>query len=453
MSGPKVVRIVTREEIEAICRRHIAGVAVAAAEARRRADRCERLDASLERALSARVEAFEAMFRRRAWMGIQKGAPEAIAFIRAEADRVEAAATAAAATARTRSRRVEDAARSVAACFEAAGVPAPTGLLGAAEGRSASLDEAERQVTSALAHLTGGPGKAVALAQQVELAARLSEGERTTTLAGFVASRTAEPTASEQRLDALLAELGVLGGGADAFAARARAVACERDASRRALLTDSLILDAAAAVGALRRREAAVQDLREAAASLAGFSSPRAKTLSGRLLAAAAKGNDRDADVLVQDARSLLTIEARAAAAAARRQAVLAGLAQLGYEVRETMAAAWEQDGRIVVRKPGVVDYGLEVGAPPDAAKLQVRVVGSDQPVQPRTSRRDADQETIWCGEFERLQAGLAEGGSELVLERALAPGEQALRTVAMPHADPVRETALPGRLRQQQKS
>jgi hypothetical protein len=34
MSGPKVVRIVTREEIEAICRRHIANAEEAAAELR-----------------------------------------------------------------------------------------------------------------------------------------------------------------------------------------------------------------------------------------------------------------------------------------------------------------------------------------------------------------------------------------------------------------------------------
>lgn len=51
MSGPKVVRIVTREEIEVICRGHIATVAAAAAECRKRANRCDRFDPTLERDL------------------------------------------------------------------------------------------------------------------------------------------------------------------------------------------------------------------------------------------------------------------------------------------------------------------------------------------------------------------------------------------------------------------
>ncbi len=43
MSGPKVVRIVTREEIEAICRQHIASAEEAAAELRRCAKRHDAL--------------------------------------------------------------------------------------------------------------------------------------------------------------------------------------------------------------------------------------------------------------------------------------------------------------------------------------------------------------------------------------------------------------------------
>ena len=47
MSGPKVVRIVTREEIEAICRRHIMAVTAAVREAAGRAKRCDKLDDAL----------------------------------------------------------------------------------------------------------------------------------------------------------------------------------------------------------------------------------------------------------------------------------------------------------------------------------------------------------------------------------------------------------------------
>ena len=54
---------------------------------------------------------------------------------------------------------------------------------------------------------------------------------------------------------------------------------------------------------------------------------------------------------------------------------MLEGLAALGYEVREGMATALAEKGRIVVRKPAATDYGIELGAPQGAARLQVRVV------------------------------------------------------------------------------
>jgi hypothetical protein len=40
------------------------------------------------------------------------------------------------------------------------------------------------------------------------------------------------------------------------------------------------------------------------------------------------------------------------------------------------MCTAWAQDGRLVVCKPNTADYGIELGASPDVARLQVRVVG-----------------------------------------------------------------------------
>lgn len=445
MSGPKVVRIVTREEVEAICRRHIAAVGAAADELRRRALRCGMLDGALEAAVSARLSAFAAMLAREQWMDIQKGAPEAAAFLQAEAARLEAAATAAAATARHRSRQAADAARSVAGALETAGVAVPAGLRAAAQGRAASPEEAGRQVAAGLALLPAARTDPAAGAARDELAARLGAGEAVRTVADLLAGRASEPTAGERRLDALLAELGILDADGS-FARRAGEVAREPDLSRRALLADSLVIDAAAHVVALRRREAAAARLLAAAASIATLPGPEAEELHGRLQAAARQGPVETEGVLASEAEAMLEARAKATAAAARRRAVLAGLASLGYEVRETMASAWERDGRIVVRKPGTADYGVELGAPADAARLQVRLVGSAQPSAPRDAHRDADQETIWCSEFDQLRADLASAGGEVIIERALQPGEQPVRSVAMPqsaqagHAEPARK-------------
>ncbi|MEN3449320.1 hypothetical protein ABDH22_31890, partial [Pseudomonas aeruginosa] len=47
-----------------------------------------------------------------------------------------------------------------------------------------------------------------------------------------------------------------------------------------------------------------------------------------------------------------------------------------------------------------------------------------------RDSQRDRDIETLWCGEFQRLQALLAAQGGELSVERALGVGEVALKEI-----------------------
>ncbi len=140
-------------------------------------------------------------------------------------------------------------------------------------------------------------------------------------------------------------------------------------------------------------------------------------------------------EALVAEAAAVIQDEIRVTASVARRRAVLAGLASLGYEVRETMASIWEREGRIVVRKLGMSDYGVELGAPADVSRLQVRLVGSDHPSAPRDSRRDMDQETIWCSEFDQLKAELAGGGNEIIVEKALLPGEQRVKSVSMPQS------------------
>ena len=130
---------------------------------------------------------------------------------------------------------------------------------------------------------------------------------------------------------------------------------------------------------------------------------------------------------LTERCNAILTAHLQQQAALARRQAVLQGLASLGYEVREGMATAWAQTGRVVLRKPATPGYGLEVGGKADNGRLQLRAVALNAN---RDSQRDRDIETLWCGEFQRLQALLAAQGGELSVERALGVGEVALKEI-----------------------
>jgi hypothetical protein len=128
---------------------------------------------------------------------------------------------------------------------------------------------------------------------------------------------------------------------------------------------------------------------------------------------------------------------------------VLKGLAELGYEVRETMATAWAHDGRIVVRKPAEAEFGVEISSAPAAERFQVRLVAFDHPGSSRDSSRDKDMETIWCNEFARLQALLEASGSALLIERALAAGAAPVKIVERePARDQIQTSATAPKMR-----
>lgn len=438
MSGPKVVRIVTLEEVRRICDQHLAQVADAARVLREQARRCGRMNGALEATIAAQVARLEQMLEAQRWLDVQKHAPGVVASLRAEGARIQAEVVAQAEAARSRRRRIADTARTLAGAFAAAGMDVPPGVraagIGAVDASDDELSTIERELSNALAVLPTVPKASAPSREREELLRRLDAGGAGQTVTDWLAAQAVAPTSAERRLDKLLAELDAMGTEAAAeFSGRAEFIAREASTAQRALLTDSLVLDVGAYVERVRKDEACLAELGTAKASLAGLKSQASRTLSSRIDTALERRAVDEADALCNEASALAAAEIKEAAAAARRQLVLSGLASLGYEVRETMATAWARDGRIVVCKPGAQDYGVELGAPSDASRLQVRLVGSDHPHAARSTRRDADQEAIWCGEFDRLKASLAASGNELVIERALEPGAQVVRTVALP--------------------
>jgi hypothetical protein len=443
MSGPKVVRIITVEEVQATCRRLMRQVDSGAEELRRLATRLNIIDTALDKSLAGRAETLSELYAAGRLTECQKLAEESISSYPNERERLHATATAAAEAARSRRRRLADSARTVAEALRAAGEPVPSDLA-AVISRSAMepdsmLEELERQVETSFSAIRRPEGSRAAARDAAQaLAGRLGDSEATLTLAEWVSTRVRQPTVAEQRLDRLVAEIGTLDPReALALSARIASIEAEDSNSQRKLLTDSLVLKYSARVAELRNIETAAAELREASALLAASSSDAAVNLRTRIDRAAegerTVGAVAIAVALVAEANSLIAQEEKKAAATARRHAVLSALSTLGYEVRETMEQTWLRDGRVVLRKPGTQDYGVEIGAPTDVERLQVRVVGSDRPGQPRTAKRDAEQEATWCGEFDRLKDLLMASGGDFRLERAIQVGVQPVRTVTLP--------------------
>jgi hypothetical protein len=133
---------------------------------------------------------------------------------------------------------------------------------------------------------------------------------------------------------------------------------------------------------------------------------------------------------LIQRADSLIEAEVQAMAAEERRRAVLEGLAGLGYEISEGMATAWVDGGRVILRKAANPGYGVELSGGSKSNLLQVRAVAFGNSNDIRDTSRDRDIETIWCGEFERLQSLVAKDGGHLSLESARPIGQFPLKLV-----------------------
>jgi hypothetical protein len=450
MSGPKVVRIVTREEVEAICRRHLAIVEDTAAELRRCAKRHDALGDPVIGQLDARLQQLRRLFEEDRWIELQKQAPLTVEFLKAETQRIQVEAIAAAEAARSKRRRVADAARTIMAAMEVAGVQ-PSPALHAIGARANVADESELRTMEGVlnenyAALTAHRNKPAASREQLDLARRLAGDERIQTLPEWLAAQAPAAATSDRRLDTLMAEIETLDDEAivQPFRDRAAAIAAEASSQRRSLLTDSLILDLSERSKRRRAAHAIMEKLRDVRAALGTLSAPGA-AMDAEIASMLQSAKLDGADALMARAQAVVDAEMARLAADARRRAVLGGLAKLGYEVRESMSTAWAQDGRLVVRKPNTTDYGIELGASPDVSRLQVRVVGAERPAAPRDPGRDRDMETIWCSDFAQLQQLLAESGGEMLIERAVEAGLQPVKTIAFPEMDAeVRRKAQP---------
>lgn len=415
MSGPKVVRIVTRQEIEAICRRHLAAVEAAVEDLRRTARRLGMFDDSLEKSLEDRRRRLSELFVANRVLDLQKQAPEEVVFLRAETDRLRERAVEAAVAARMRQRQLTDAVRGVVAALEGAGLAVPIALQDASHGRLVGGETAlvERELAAAARQLAS-LSKETPNPEIDARAGRLKQGMQAQTVNSWLASRPAPPDPVQERLDRLLADISTLEvKAATAFEKRAAEIGGQQDASRRLLLTDSLLLDLSAHVTKLRAQEDLRRRLGQVAAALSQSTSKEGSTLRDRVQGAWERPLEDVVARLEAEAEALIASEIQALAAAERRRAILSGLSALGYEIGAQMETAWIREGRVVVRRPGTSDYGIELGAPADAARMQVRLVGSDQPSAHRDARRDAEQETVWCSDFDRLRAALSASGSD----------------------------------------
>lgn len=421
MSGPKVVRIVTREEILEICRGHLARVDAALAEWTRTGRRNDCIDVAALATANHRREALATLIVSDRFADLQKQAPLEEVFLREDMQTRLTAMAAKQAAARSRGRREREAAATLLRTLRSSGLPIDSDLIERLErGDASALAQGFQLLADGAAKISGA---------SLEAAAHLRGEVLGQTLADWLSKQPSPPMDPatervESRLDALAVHVRT-----DAIANwRARLdEAASAPSARRALLLDGLEIDTGRALTSARHRSKAINDLALTVAELeaAGLEFPVGP-----------------ADVDLLDVAEILarTTEVRAAlnehravqAANARRSAVLKGLAELGYEVAEGMSTTWVTDGRLVLRSSARPDYGVEVSGRGDGGRIQMRAVAFDANGNGPEPSRDRDAETIWCGDVTGLQERLSKIGGALVIERARPIGATPLKRIVV---------------------
>ncbi len=430
MSGPKVVRIITRQELIATCEAHLACLDAAA---RTYAAFCQKRGLATEDELAAvdkRRVALHALLSADQFLDLQKRVPQEIAYLEADRQaRIKKAAEIAAAL-EANLQRATVLARQVLASIK--GQDGDRDLVKrldrVASGRTRDLGEANAVLAEAYAIVSqrnDAPTDA-----QIALARSFGYGTTVTTLNEWRTAHLVEVNVEDAGILALLSEFELE---ADedvtaVFRKRWALLDQETDVKLRGLRRDSLERELSAALSEARERAQHVQTM-IAFASEWDILNPRKEPPWSQALQVAAQSlaGLRDA---VKAARAALEVERQRLAVAARREAILKELAALGYEVREGLQTALAKDGKVVLRKAAHPDYGVEVIAPDKGDKLSFRAVTFGQGSAPRNKARDADMEVLWCGDFEKLRADLSVMGGHVGIEKAVAAGVEPLKLI-----------------------
>lgn len=423
MSGPKVVRVVTREELVAAGESLLRRLDAALAEWER-ACAAVGVSAADQKSSKDRRDALEQMLRADRFGEFGQAAVAEVDYLESDATRRRERAAQARAQERARLTSGRELARVLLRQLANDAPERPdlervaVGELGLKE-----LDSVLARARQALFQPAAPPPSAT----QQALAARLASGEQAAI--DFEAWRQ-KVVAGSPRLEALLGHiselelLGEVGRAAELHQEVVAAAAIEEDGVRGMRL-DSLVValkkakDDAVARERLRRQAVLI------AAELQRFT--EAGEAVHALRAAAARSSS-ELQKALESAEQRLSELQEAQVAAARRKAVLDGLQQLGYEVHEELSTATSTGGRLVVRNPAAAGYGVEIASGVGMERLQVRAVAFDAN---RDAAGDIPAEQRWCDDFGALKGVLQAQGSEVVVERALGVGAVPLKLLA----------------------
>ena len=436
MSGPKVVRIVTREELIEVCNGQLAQLDGVVAEWIRICKRENLADSDDIENIHKRQRQIHALLKKDKFSDLQKQIPQEIEYLRSDLQTRKEKAAEAAANERTIRRRLVSTAATLIDSLSANDITVSPDLLDALhavkQDMSGGIEEAERTIGTVLQLLTPELSEDRLSDRQRELAAKLGEGEATATLSEWLAGRPPADDQVGQRLDHYIAQLEANGGSdvVQPFVVRATSIASESSPGRRKLLADSLVIDITKKARELRERTKLLWALSGLESELEVFDSNFAESIRTRVEHACKASDLETLKAIISEVRSKIAMRRKATATESRRKVILEALSGLGYEVREGMMTAWAENGRVSLRKATNPEYGVELAGSEDNDRLQFRAVAFGSVAQIRDKDRDRDMEVAWCSDLSQLKTIVAQTGGEVVIDKAIRAGEVPIKVV-----------------------
>ncbi len=197
------------------------------------------------------------------------------------------------------------------------------------------------------------------------------------------------------------------------------------DSQKQRLLADSMIMNMAESLRNSVKRIELMEELARLCAELESFDDEDMVTLSRDTEAVASLATAEQLDMMIIKLKQAIETHEQQLSMRQQCEAVLAGLSELGYVVHENAVNSWIDNGQVVVSHAKIPDYGLELGG--KQARFQARTVAL---THQRDTTRDKDVDAIWCSQHQQLQAILAKSHTELLVERALPAGQNAMKVI-----------------------
>ena len=422
MSGPKVVRIVTREELVARCERWL-----------RRFERAYEIwleqIGKLPHGVPADADKYRpdlkrlrGMIRANQFDQVETIAERQIEFLSNDIQDRRQKAAEKIASAKTRMRRLVTAASTLQASLREADAEIDGEVVNQIEmivsGREADPEAAAGIVARGMALLSGLSSSSELTQDQTALVKALGSDSIAETLAEWAVNSCFADDALGQRIDGYIADMELRSApeAIESYRERASAIAVETDTNRRRLLADSLIIEMAEETRRMDQLEKEREQLKIELACLEAIDDSAADALRAQAPETLSSQSMEAVTGLLSDIQIFLGNFQENAAAAAGRRVVLSALDQLGYAVNEDMEAAWIENGMVVMGQKESSNYGLQLSGGQPGNPVQMRVAAEASNASARTHEADVTAEEEWCSSFQNLDPIISASGANMEL-------------------------------------